>query len=74
MRYRVLRYEPHPNDFHVCENLDDPDNSPDLIDLRVGSKFPNELKNEDLVGKIVEFEDMHTYVYIANNAIIVDEK
>jgi hypothetical protein len=71
MRLKVLRYD-KLLDFHVCEDADDCTRATIRVDLHVHG--PEGVRTSDYVGRVVEVDDLHPYLYIAQGVRFVDEQ
>lgn len=69
-RLHVVRYDQVVN-AHVCTVEDDPRHI--RVDLFIDGDFNDDISPESLIGKTVEVEYTHGYLFLAHNVRLVDE-
>lgn len=71
MRYKVLKYNPDPVNFHVVQPIGH--EYTENMDLMIGpSLHERGIKPQDLVGKEIEVEGKHVYMYMAMDLEIIE--
>lgn len=69
-RLHVVRYE-EVFGAHVCTVDDNPRHI--RVDLFIGGDFGDDVTPESLIGKTVEVEYTHGFLFLAHNVRVVDE-
>ena len=74
MKFKVEKYNEHweePRFVHICKNED---GIQQCIDLMVNGDFDKGFDPKELVGKTVEVKRIHSYIAIAHDVKIVEER
>ena len=74
MKFKVLEYLKHV-DAHKVENISSPEDGYEYMDLMIGpSLFDKGITPQDLVGKVIEVQHRHVYMWMADDLEIVVDK